>query len=52
MDSVMVPIWLTLSKRPLQAFFSMALSNRRRVSEILVSSCRKQGRTSGCEGGW
>jgi len=24
-DSVMVPIWLTLRRRPLQAFFSMAL---------------------------
>lgn len=25
MDSVMVPIWLTLSNRPLHAFFSIAL---------------------------
>lgn len=24
-DSVIVPIWLTLSRRPLQAFFSIAL---------------------------
>lgn len=30
-DSVMVPIWLTLRRRPLQAFFSMALREGRQV---------------------
>ena len=29
MDSEIVPIWLTLRRRPLQAFFSMAVLIRR-----------------------
>lgn len=40
-DSVMVPIWLTLRRRPLQAFFSIAVLMR--AGLVTVRSSAQQG---------